>query len=140
MDEIGIVKRISGIIATVSVERKSACDSCKAGCKVTDSEAVIEAVNEAKASVGQKVRVEMKPYLYLKGSIIIYGIPAGALIIGAVIGKELISGFFKNMDPDIVSAVSGFGLFALSFLAVKIWSRRFEKKAEYKPVVAEILE
>ena len=62
------------------------------------------------------------------------------MIIGAVIGKELISGLFKNMDPDIVSAVSGFGLFAISFLAVKIWSGRFEKKTEYKPVVAEILE
>lgn len=140
MDEIGIVKNLSGAIAIVSVERKSACDTCKAGCKVTDSGAEIEAINEARAAVGQKVRVAMKPYLYLKGSVIVYGIPALALIIGAVIGKEFLSGFFKNTDSDIVSAISGFALFALSFIIVKLWSSSLEKKTEYKAVIAEILE
>lgn len=140
MDEIGIVKNIDGVIAIVFVERKSACDSCKAGCKVSDSGAEIEAINNAKASVGQKVKVVMKPYSYLKGSMLVYGIPALALIIGAIIGKEFLSVYFENVDPDITSAISGFALFILSFVIVKLWSSRLEKKTEYKAVIAEILE
>lgn len=142
MEEIGIVKSITGSLAIVVVERKSACDQCKVGCTVTDSGAEIEALNVAKAKIGQKVKVVMKPYTYLKGSIVIYGIPALALIIGAIIGKEFLSSLypFKGLDPDIVSAIGGFGTFIISFLIVKLWSRRFERKVEYKPIIQEILE
>jgi len=140
MDEIGIVKSINGVIATVSVERKSACEQCAAGCKITDSGAEIEAVNRAKATIGQRVRVELKPYSYLKGSTIVYGLPALALVVGAVAGKELFSGLFRTMDGDIVSAIFGFGAFIIAFLLIKLWSMRFEKKTEYKPVIEEILE
>ena len=140
MDEIGIVKSIHGVIATVSVERKSACEQCAVGCKVTDSGAEIEAVNRAKAKIGQKVRVELKPYSYLKGSIIVYGLPALALVIGAVVGKEFFSGLFRTMDADIVSAIFGFGAFIIAFILIRFWSMRFEKKSEYKPVIEEILE
>lgn len=140
MDEIGIVKNVSGAFATVSVEKKSACEQCAAGCKITGSGAEIEAVNRVKAKVGQKVRVELTPYAYLKGSIIVYGLPALALVIGAVVGKEVFSGFFPAMDPDIVSAIFGFGAFIISVVFIKFWSMRTEKKTEHKPVIEEILE
>lgn len=139
MDEIGIVKTVNGVLAKVSVERKSACDSCKAGCRVTDAGAEIEAFNQAKAVVGQKVKIEMKAYSYLKGSVLVYGIPALALILGAIIGKEFFSGYFIKTDSDTVSAVFGFSAFILSFLIVKTLGGRMEKKKEYKPVIVEIL-
>ncbi|MCL5024318.1 MAG: SoxR reducing system RseC family protein [Nitrospirae bacterium] len=140
MDEIGIVKSVEGIFALVSVERKSTCEQCAAGCKVTDSGAEIEAVNLVKAREGQKVRVTLKPYAYLKGSVIAYGLPALALIAGAVAGKEVFSRFFPAMDPDLVSAIFGFGAFFVSFILVKLWSMRVQKKPEYKPVIEEIIE
>lgn len=139
MDEFGIVKSVSGALAVVSVERKSACDSCSAGCRVTDAGAEIEAFNQAKAAVGQKVKVSMKPYSYLKGSILVYGIPALALIAGAVAGKEFLAGSFKSTDPEIVSAVCAFGAFILSFAVVKLLISRMEKKTAYKPVIDEII-
>jgi sigma-E factor negative regulatory protein RseC len=140
MDEIGIVTSIRGVIATVSVERKSACEQCAAGCKMTDSGAEIEAINRAKAIIGQKVRVELKPYSYLKGSIIVYGLPALALVVGAVAGKEFFSGLFGALDPDIASAIFGFGAFFAAFILIRFWSMRFEKRTDYKPVIDEILE
>ncbi len=140
MEEIGIVKSVNGVMAIVSVTRKSACEQCKAGCHVTDSGAEIEAINRAKAKIGQQVRVAMKPYSYLRGSILVYGLPALALIIGAVIGKEFFGGLFRSLDPDIVSAIFGFGAFILSFALVKLWSMRIETKTEYKPVIEEIIE
>lgn len=141
MEEIGVVKSIDGVTARVIVERKSACDQCTEGkCLVTDGGAIIDAVNIAKASEGQRVRVLFKPYTYLKGAALIYGTPALALIIGAVIGKEFLSSFIQVIDPDLLSAASGFSLFIIAFVGVRLLSRWMEKKTEYKPVVEEILE
>ncbi|MEW6213590.1 MAG: SoxR reducing system RseC family protein [Nitrospirota bacterium] len=139
MEEIGVIKSIEGVIARVSVPRKSACDGCTVGiCKPDEQSMEIEALNPVKARVGQRVKVVMKPYTYLKGSLIVYGIPAIALITGAVLGKEIFSYYF-NIDPDIVSAIFGFGAFAISFIAIKLWSRKIEKRVELKPVIEEIL-
>ncbi|MGD0885000.1 MAG: SoxR reducing system RseC family protein [Thermodesulfovibrionales bacterium] len=140
MDEIGVVKGLHGKVATVSVTRQSACEQCKMGCNLTESGAEIEAINEAGAEIGQKVRILMSPYSYLKGSLLVYGVPSAALIFGAVIGKEFLSPLLKAADPDILSAIAGFGAFIISFSVVKAWSRRVERKAEYRPVVKEIIE
>jgi sigma-E factor negative regulatory protein RseC len=141
MEEIGIVKSTTEAFAKVSVPRKSVCEGCTAGtCKPDEQSMEIDALNKAGARPGQKVRVVIKSYTYLKGSILVYGIPAIALIAGAVIGKEIFSHEFKNMDPDILSAIFGFGLFLIAFLGIKIWSLTAEKKTETKPVVEEILE
>jgi sigma-E factor negative regulatory protein RseC len=99
----------------------------------------IEALNPVNARVGQRVRIIVKPYTYLKGSIIVYGVPALALIIGAILGKEVFSSYFKELDPDIVSAIAGFGAFIIIFIAVKLWSRTLDKKGESKPIIEEIL-
>lgn len=141
MEETGVVKEIIGPKAVVTVQRQGGCDSCPGGsvCKLMGNEAEIEALNEAKAKVGDKVRIEFKQYAYLKGTIIIYGIPSIMLIIGAVIGKEYLSKLLPNMDPDIVSAMGGFGLFALSFLFMKFWSKQYEGKKEYMPIIEEIV-
>ena len=140
MDEIGIVKSLHGHLARVFVERKSACDQCRAGCELTESGAEMEALNEAGAKIGQRVRITVKPFTYLKGSIFVYGIPALSLVLGAIIGKEMLPYLFTNYDPDTLSAFSGFGAFLISLFAVKIWSMHAEKKMEYKPVIEEIIE
>jgi sigma-E factor negative regulatory protein RseC len=141
VEEVGFVKSVEGIFATVSVPKKSACEGCSLGiCKPEEQTMEIEALNNVKARVGQKVRVAMKTYSYLKSAIIVYGIPALALISGAVLGKEVFSRYLEDIDSDIVSAVFGFGAFVLSFLLVKFWSSRVVKKVELKPIIEEILE
>jgi sigma-E factor negative regulatory protein RseC len=140
MEENGVVTSVEGPMAKVLVERKSACDKCSVGtCTVTGEGAELEALNNARAEVGQKVKVVLKPYTYLKGSMLLYGLPALALIIGAVLGKEYFSRWFEGADPDGVSAMFAFGFFALSLLVVKLWSRRVGKKVQYKPVIEEII-
>ncbi|NCO82854.1 MAG: SoxR reducing system RseC family protein [Nitrospirae bacterium] len=141
MDEIGIVKSTAGAFAKVSVPEKSGCEGCTAGaCKPEEQSMEIDALNKAGAKAGQRVRVVIKSYTYLKGSMLVYGIPAIALITGAVLGKEIFSSQFKDTNPDILSAIFGFGLFLISFLGVKLWSLTADKKTETKPVIEEILE
>lgn len=140
MEEVGVIKSIEGMVATVSVPKKSVCEGCSLGiCRPEDQTMEIEALNHVNARVGQKVKIVMKTYTYLKGSIIVYGIPALALIIGAILGKEVFSKYFREMDPDILSAVFGFGAFVIFFLLIKLWSGRVEKKMESKPFIEEIL-
>lgn len=141
VEEVGIIKSVEGMLAIVSIPKKSACEGCSLGiCKPDEQSMEIRALNPVNAHVGQKVKIVMKPYTYLKGSLIVYGIPAIALVIGAVLGKEVLSLYFVKLDPDIVSAISGFITFAISFIAIKLWSSRTEKKVEVKPIIEEILE
>ncbi|UCG78355.1 MAG: SoxR reducing system RseC family protein [Nitrospirota bacterium] len=139
MEEIGEVKRIEGIFAIVSVARKSACDDCQQGCKITDGGAEIEALNQVNARVGNTVRVMMRPYTYLKGTILVYAFPALAMILGAIAGKELLSGYITNIDPDLLSAMAGFFALLVTLAIVKIVTVRAEKKVELKPIIEEIL-
>jgi sigma-E factor negative regulatory protein RseC len=141
VEEVGVIKGIEGIMAVVSIPRKSACEGCSLGiCKPDEQYMEIKALNPVHANIGQKVKIVMKSHTYLKGSLIVYGIPALALITGAVIGKEVISPYSVRLDPDIVSAVTGFIAFAVSFIAVKLWSSRAGENIEARPVIEEIIE
>lgn len=139
IEEIGTVTRIDGETAFVHVPKKSACDGCTAGvCRAEEQTMEIEAVNSAGASVGQKVRVTVAPVTYLKGSLIVYGIPALGLFAGAVFGKELLSRFVR-LDPDVLSAICGFGAFIICFLCIKIWAGTASPGAGSRPTVEEVI-
>jgi sigma-E factor negative regulatory protein RseC len=144
MDEIGVVVRTEGRFATVSVPKKAGiCEQCTMGtCHVSEEGSEIDALNKANAKEGQKVRVSIKPYTYVKGSLIVYGIPVLCLMAGAVLGQEFLAGVgpFAGMDPEYVSAISGFSGFILSFIIIKLWSMKAEKRLEFKPVIEEILD
>ena len=141
MEETGIVIRIEGPKAFVSVKRQSACDACAAGsaCKVSESGQEIEAFNAVHAEVGDTVKISFKAFTYLKGTLLVYGVPALALVAGAVIGKDFLSAYFPSNDPDILSAIAGFSFMIASLLVVKLLIRKFEKKKELVPVVDEII-
>ncbi len=141
MEEVGIILSIDGLTAKVAVQRKSACEGCTAGtCTPGEQTMEIEALNPIKARVGQTVRVVMKPYSYLKGAIVVYGIPAIALVIGAILGKEFFSTYFIGTDPDVVTAFFGLGAFIIVFILIKFWSIKVEKKQDLKPIIEEIIE
>jgi len=136
-----VIVSIHGLTAKITVPRRTACEGCTAGtCKPGEQFMELEALNPIKAHVGQTVRVVMKPYSYLRGSLIVYGIPALALVIGSILGKEVFSTYFEGVDPDVVSACFGFGACIIFFFFVKIWSTRIGKKQELKPVIEEVIE
>jgi sigma-E factor negative regulatory protein RseC len=141
MEEIGIVKELREHKAIVMVKRQSACDKCAVDgvCKGAGDANEIEALNEAGAGAGDTVRVAFRSYTYLKGTLLIYGIPAVFLVLGAVIGKEVVSMWYPQFDADLASALCGFGLLIASFAAIKLFARIYEAKKEYMPVVQEII-
>lgn len=99
----------------------------------------IEALNPIHAQVGQRVRISMKSNTYLRSALLVYGIPAIALIAGAVFGREVLGICFTGKDPDNLAAVSGFAACVLAFFTLKVWSRLTDRGKSVKPVIEEIL-
>jgi sigma-E factor negative regulatory protein RseC len=99
-----------------------------------------EVLNPLGARVGQKVRVRMRPDVYLKGVLLVYGLPVAALIFGAVAGKYYLPRFVSGVDVEALSAAAGFAAYAVSYLIARYFSGRMEKNATYKPVIEEIIE
>jgi sigma-E factor negative regulatory protein RseC len=140
VEEIGVVTSVDGQTARVNVPKKSACSGCTAGvCVAGEQSMEIIALNKAGAKAGQKVRVSVHSNVYMKSAMIIYGIPSIALVLGAVFGKEVMPGVIRGTDPDVLSAIFGFGFLGLSFVFVKIWAGRKIDKAESSPVIEEII-
>ena len=140
IEEIGIVTSTDGTTAHVNVPKKTTCEGCTAGtCIAGEQSMEIVAFNKAGAKSGQKVKVLIQSSAYLKGTMVIYGVPALALVLGAVFGKEFMPELFTETDPDILSAIFGFGFMGLSFIGVKMWANVKAYKTESGPVVEEIL-
>jgi sigma-E factor negative regulatory protein RseC len=140
VEEVGVVISVDCPTARVNVPKKSACEGCTAGVCLTGEQSMeIVALNKAGAKAGQKVRVNIRANVYMTSAMIIYGIPALALVLGAVFGKEVMPGFFTGKDPDVLSAIFGFGFLGLSFVVVKLWANRKTGKTESGPVIEEIL-
>jgi sigma-E factor negative regulatory protein RseC len=142
MEETGIVISTQGIMAKVLVQKRGACEGCAAAgtCKPSEETAELEAFNPIRAEVGQTVRLALKPQLYLKASIIVYGLPIVSLIGGAILGKNIGELYFKGVDSDLIAAAFGFGALLISFIAIKLWSSKVEKKEEYRPVIEEVIQ
>jgi sigma-E factor negative regulatory protein RseC len=148
MEETGIVKSIDGVNATVVVQKRKTCEGCKesqscgiAGNGEDQSQTVeITALNIVGAKVGQTVRVTAKSYTYVKGTLLVYGLPAMALLFGAIAGKYLLAGVFTASNPEMLSAFGGFSVLLVSFIILKFISRRFERKTENTPVIEHIIE
>ena len=141
LEEIGTVIGVEGLYARVAVPKKSSCEGCTAGtCSMGEQSMEIEALNKAGAIIGQRVKVMVHTYAYMKGSMIVYGIPALFLVIGAVFGKEIMPRLFPAKDSDILSAFFGFSFLLASFILIKLWAGKQEKKADSTPVIEELLD
>lgn len=142
MEETGVVKSLDGTKAFVSLKKQGGCEGCSVGsaCKsMSGGDAEIEALNFVNAKIGDTVKIAFKPYAYMKGALLVYGIPTLFLVIGAVLGKEYFSRLMPSIEPDTLSALAGFGFFGLSFVIIKTISNRFEKKRDLMPVIEEVI-
>jgi len=140
IEDIGRVVKIADDQSYVEVERSSACAQCglqEAEELATGGKVVFEAYNMAGAAVGNRVRVQVRTGAYTKASLYIYGIPVLFLVIGAIAGAYAAKLFKQSSDTMS-------GLFAMVGLVigfiVLFLLRKGSNKAEYMPVVVEVIE
>lgn len=141
IEETGIVTKADGVTARVAVQKRGTCEGCAAAgvCESSGDGMEIEALNPVNAQVGQTVKVSIRPQTYLKGTLVVYGFPLVAFIAGIVLGRYVGERYLTGVNPDILSLILGFAALVISFFAVKAWSRRVETRAEYRPVIEEII-
>ncbi len=140
IDEEGIVVEADGDVAKVAILRKSACESCAAAgvCHPGD-QSYLEAANPLGAKKGQKVKVVVAPQVYLKASIILYGLPMAVLVGAAILGKNLAVTYRGEADSDLWAFIAGMTCMAISFFFIRMYNKKVEKTQEYRPVIVEIL-
>lgn len=140
IEEEGIVSEIEGNIAKVAILKKSACEQCAAAgvCHPGDQE-LMEAANPLGAKKGQKVKVVVAPQMYLKASIILYGIPMAVFIAGAIIAKKLAVQYGSEASSDLWAFIAGTLCLLVSFIFIRAYNKKVEKTQKYKPVIVEIL-
>jgi len=138
IEDIGKVVRVEDAKAFVEVERTSACAQCglQEVEELKGGKPVFMALNTAKATVGEMVKVRVQSVAYLKASAFIYGIPILFLIIGALLGFY-IAGKFR-VSSDTMSALFGMAGLIIGIVILFLFRRRGTKK-EYMPVIVEVI-
>ncbi len=141
IEEEGIVSEVIDGMAKVSILKKSACEQCAASgvCHPGDQE-LMEASNPLGARKGQKVKVVIAPQMFLKASIILYGIPMAVFVAAAILGKNLGLRYGTEANSDLWAFISGTACMAVSFLFIRMYNNKVEKTQKYKPVIVEILD
>ncbi len=121
VEESGHVVAVEGNYAWVSVERRTACESCsvKKGCgtsvlsKVVGKKiATIKVDNVLNANVGDPVRIGIDDQAMIGGSALIYVLPLLIMFVFSI----LINILFRQESYTILAALAGLGF---GFLLIK---------------------
>ncbi len=140
IEDIGRVVKVDGDQAYVEVERTSACASCglqEAEELTAGGKVVFEAYNMADATIGDRVRVQVRTGTVTKASLYIYGIPVLFLMIGAVAGAYAAT--ILKRSTDTMSALFSIGGLIIGFIILFLLRKR-SNKTEYMPVVVEVMQ
>ncbi len=141
IEEEGIVVEVTGDIAKVAIMKKSACEKCSASgvCHPGDQE-YMEAANPLGAKKGQKVQVVLAPQVYLKASIILYGIPMTIFVAAAIAGKNLGLRYGTESTSDLWAFIAGMVCMVVSFVFIRMYNKKVENTEQYKPIIVKILD
>ena len=141
IEEEGIVVEVNGDLAKVAVLSKSACEKCASSgvFHPQGEDSFMEATNPLNARKGQKVKVVLAPQLYLKASIILYGIPMAVFVAGAIIAKNAAVRYGAEANSDLWAFLAGSACLVVSFFFIRRYNKKVERTREYKPVIVEIL-
>ena len=143
MREEGIVVESHGDRAKIRVERGSACKHCsaKALCRpFGETFSVLEVANSVGAAPGQRVAVTIEPARLVKNSILLYGIPAVALIVGAISGSYVWGVWTEGNGTDIGAMIGAAVFLGLALIVTHVLDRIAARKPESLPVIVEIVD
>jgi positive regulator of sigma E activity len=141
IEEEGIVVEVIGDIAKVAVLSKSACEKCAASgvCHPGGDDSLMDASNPLNAKKGQKVKVVLAPQVFLKASIILYGIPMAVFVAAAILAKNAAVRSGAEASSDLWAFLAGALSLVVSFFFIRRYNKKVERTREYQPVIVEII-
>lgn len=133
MEQIGIVERIEGKQAVVTVARASACGEncahCKGGCTPTKVQAWVE--NGAGAKPGDLVKLETSTAQVVRASLILYFVPCLFAIFGAVAASNL-------FHSTAVAAVCAGTAFFACFAVIKLFDKKIAPVSNITKIIKRV--
>lgn len=145
IEERGRVVAIEGSLAWVETQRFSSCGSCRSqkGCGTTalsqwlgKSLSRVRVVNNLAAQVGDDVVLGLAETAFLRGALLLYGVPLAVFIAAAVVG-ELIARA-GSIDGDWLAIVCG----VIGLFSAFVWLRRHANRVSvdpfYQPVILRL--
>lgn len=135
MGEIAKVTNVNNNTITATLVRSSACGDCHA-CSVgmsgdgKEKNLEITAVNECDAKVGDNVNVELSNKALISATLIMYGIPLVAMVLGMLIGSRY---------SDVFAFILGILFVVITFIGIKIYDKRVDKKT-YMSVATKVVD
>ncbi|WP_456445619.1 SoxR reducing system RseC family protein [Thiolapillus sp.] len=147
LEEEGVVVGVSGDMAEVLTQKKSACGSCAAknGCGTSLVESLFpqrsrtfQAANEASAKEGDRVVLGLDETALQLASLLVYLVPILGLIAGAIFGTWLgtrtASGY-----AEMFSVLGGVGGFFVSLAVVRRYSISLSRKHNYQARILRVI-
>jgi sigma-E factor negative regulatory protein RseC len=101
------------------------------------NEMEVEALNPARAQVGDRILLRIETASLLKATFLLYLFPIICMLLGAVIGQRTAP--LLKWDVSALSALLGFLFFFLSIAFVKFKGNRMATQNAYRPKIVKIL-
>ena len=138
MRELGLVVNVEANNAYVQIDRKTACESCKAcGLGTSDEKSIIvQAINNIKAQKGDIVELDLESPDVLLAAFIIYGIPLLALILGIFASYGVMKAI--NYNSEILMLLTGVVFMIISFIIIRLNEPKLKESKKFSSTVVEI--
>ena len=135
MTEKGVVIAYQEGIATVKCQSQSACGSCsaKTACGTTAlSEHIFTVTTITPLKAGQQVEIGLSERSLLLSALLLYVVPLLTILVTTLISSQL-------FDNELFSVILIFFFTALSFIAVRSYAKKLNKKSAYQPIILRVL-
>lgn len=134
--ENGIVTDVNPSSAWVRTIRSGTCESCssKDSCGTSHhehKEMIVSVKNTLNVKKGDQVVIGLDTRPLLVVTFLLYVFPVILLIAGALIGNSIALSF--NMNPSLLSLVTGIIFFCTAFFIIRKKSRALSTDEAYKP-------
>ncbi len=136
--EVGEVIAIEDGRLVIKLQRNEACAKCRAcTAGIESKEMIIKAINDCGGTVGDMVEIALDSADFYRATIIMYGIPFIAFIIG------IFAGYYSALKfnfpyAEIVGIVLGFLLVIITYGIIHTQEHRF-KKNNYVPKAINVV-
>lgn len=131
LKSIGTVTEVTGDKAKVVFVRSKACENCKSCISFGSDEAIVEINNSLDAKVGDRVEIALHSSSMFKASLIMYGIPIAALLLGVYLGCKI---------NDVWGAVIGIAAAIASLSVIRLFEGRISRLGQFNPAMLSIIQ
>ncbi len=136
--EVGEVIAIEDNRLVIKLQRNEACAKCRAcTAGIEGKEMIIKAINECGGTVGDRVEIALDSADFYKATMIMYGIPFIAFLIG-VFGGYYSALYFEIPYAEVIGIAAGFIMIIITYGIIHTQEHRF-KKNNYVPKAINVV-